>query len=185
MIKTLTRIAVYHLYKRKFLFLGNGVKVNPTSEIGRKHLISIGDYSFIGKHCHISIVEPATLVIERYVTVSPYVKILGGDHDITTVGIPLILVNNPTNRGIRIEQDSMVGMDSMILKGVTIGEGAIIGAKSLVNKNVLPYTIAAGNPARMVKMRFSIEDLKIHMVEIKSKYLYENLLEEYKENGLL
>jgi len=185
MIKILARSVIYNAYKRQFLSLGKGVKINPKSEIARKHLISIGDYSFIGKQCHISIVEPATLIIERYVTISPYVKILGGDHNATTVGIPLILAYHPINRGIRIEQDSMVGMDAMILKGVTIGEGAIIGAKSLVNKSILPYTIAVGNPARMVKLRFKIEDLKTHMAAIESKYGFEELLEAYRTNGLL
>jgi len=44
-----------------------------------------------------------------------------------------------------------IGMEALILKGVTIGTGAIVGARSVVTKNVPPFTVVAGNPARVVK----------------------------------
>jgi acetyltransferase-like isoleucine patch superfamily enzyme len=52
---------------------------------------------------------------------------------------------------IKICTGSWIGAKSIILKGVTIGEGAIVGAGSVVTKNVEPYTIVAGNPARFIK----------------------------------
>jgi len=64
----------------------------------------------------------------------------------------------------------MIGMDAMILKGVTIGEGAVIDAKALITKSILPYTIAVGNPAKMVKLRFNVSDLKDHIDKIQSTY---------------
>ena len=48
------------------------------------------------------------------------------------------------------------------MSGVTIGEGAIIGAGSVVTKNVEPYTIFAGNPAKKIKMRFTEDELLNH-----------------------
>lgn len=53
-----------------------------------------------------------------------------------------------------IGNDVWIGLDVLILSGVTIGDGAIVGARSVVTKDVPPYAIAAGNPARVVKYRF-------------------------------
>ncbi len=59
-----------------------------------------------------------------------------------------------------IGNDVWIGLDATIMPGVTIGDGAIIGAKSVVTHDVEPYTIVAGNPARMVKKRFDGETIK-------------------------
>ncbi|MBF0194252.1 MAG: CatB-related O-acetyltransferase [Magnetococcales bacterium] len=56
-----------------------------------------------------------------------------------------------------IGNDVWIGMDATIMPGVTIGDGAIIGAKSVVSKDVAPYTVVAGNPAKKVKNRFNEE----------------------------
>ena len=53
-----------------------------------------------------------------------------------------------------VGNDVWIGMKSVILPGVTIGDGAIVGAKAVVSQNVPAYAIVAGNPARVVKMRF-------------------------------
>jgi galactoside O-acetyltransferase len=55
------------------------------------------------------------------------------------------------SKPITVEGDVWIGMDAMILKGVTIGEGAIIGARSVVTKDVPPYTIVGGNPAKIIR----------------------------------
>jgi acetyltransferase-like isoleucine patch superfamily enzyme len=50
-----------------------------------------------------------------------------------------------------IEDKVWIGMDALILKGVTIGEGSVVAARSVVTKDVPPYSLVAGNPARVVK----------------------------------
>ncbi|GAO40110.1 putative acetyltransferase [Sphingomonas changbaiensis NBRC 104936] len=64
----------------------------------------------------------------------------------------------PATRGdVIIGNDVWIGRGAMIMSGVTIGDGAVIGAAALVAKDVPPYTIAVGNPARNVRQRFSPE----------------------------
>ena len=52
---------------------------------------------------------------------------------------------------IRIGNKCWIGFDAAILKGVSLGEGSIVGARSVVTKNVPPYTVVAGNPAKMIR----------------------------------
>ena len=60
---------------------------------------------------------------------------------------------------IVIEDDVWIGSNSVILSGVKIGRGAVIGAGSIVTKNVPKYAIVAGNPAKVIKMRFNDEEI--------------------------
>jgi len=63
--------------------------------------------------------------------------------------------NHPTGKGpIVIGNDVWIGYRAIILSGVTIGDGAVVGAGSVVTKDVPPYTVVAGNPAREIKKRF-------------------------------
>jgi len=67
----------------------------------------------------------------------------------------LILKQNFRTKGnVIIENDVWIGAEVFIMPGVTIGNGAVIGARSVVTKDIPPYAIAAGNPARVVKYRF-------------------------------
>lgn len=61
------------------------------------------------------------------------------------------LENQCQPRPIRIERNVWIGFDSCVLPGVTIGEGSIIGARSVVTENIPPFSIAAGNPARIIR----------------------------------
>jgi acetyltransferase-like isoleucine patch superfamily enzyme len=62
---------------------------------------------------------------------------------------------HPQSKGdVRIGNDVWIGNGAVIMSGVTIGDGAVIGARSLVTKDVPPYTIVAGNPAKIIRRRF-------------------------------
>jgi acetyltransferase-like isoleucine patch superfamily enzyme len=85
------------------------------------------------------------------------------------------------NKPVFIGNDVWVGAKSIILPGITIGDGTVIGAGSVVTKNVLPYTIVAGNPARIIRKRFSenkieqilgmdIYEKEIDLIKIFNKY---------------
>ncbi|MEZ7195907.1 CatB-related O-acetyltransferase [Pseudodesulfovibrio karagichevae] len=68
------------------------------------------------------------------------------------------LFNMPGRKGDTvIGNDVWIGMEAVVMPGVTIGDGAIIGARAVVSRDVAPYTVVAGNPAREVRRRFDPE----------------------------
>lgn len=80
----------------------------------------------------------------------------------------------PHKGDIVIGNDVWIGRNAVILPGVKIGDGAIIGAYSVVAKNVSPYAIFVGNPARFVKYRFEDQEL----IDLLLQYQWWNLEEE-------
>jgi acetyltransferase-like isoleucine patch superfamily enzyme len=116
-----------------------------------------------------------TLKIGNFCSISNGVIIfLGNEHRtdwITTYPFNAVLKGfenfegHPSTKGdVLIRNDVWIGMNATILSGVTIGGGAVIGANSLVAKDVEPYTIVAGNPARPIRKRFdqqTIDKLRI------------------------
>lgn len=74
------------------------------------------------------------------------------NHKFNNVNVP-IRNQGTTQKGIVIEDDCWIGSGSVFLDGVKVGKGSVIGANSLVNKNIDPYSVAVGNPVRVVKKR--------------------------------
>ena len=99
----------------------------------------------------------------------PNVTIMGGDHNISQVGQYMFDVKEklPENDlPVIIEDDVWLGTGCIILKGVTLGQGSVVAAGALVIKDVPPYSIVGGVPAKVIKMRFSEEEIEIHKREI-------------------
>lgn len=115
--------------------------------------------------------EKASLKIGKFCSIAGDVTIfLGGNHRTDWISTyPFNVLNelfpnarkitgHPSTKGdVVIGNDVWIGWSATILSGVAIGDGAVIAAKSVVTKNVPPYAIVAGNPARVVKYRFSQE----------------------------
>lgn len=90
--------------------------------------------------------------------------LLGGEHRhdwVTTYPFSALhpaafhIPGHPHTKGdVHIGNDVWIGINALILSGVTIGDGAVIGANAVVSKDVPPYAIVAGNPAKIVKYRF-------------------------------
>lgn len=111
--------------------------------------ISIGKDTFIGHQVLISGNQNYKIVIGNNVDLSPRVCVLSGSH--------IIDMKNEHSAGdgsggdVIIEDGVWIGANSTILPGVTIGKKAIIGAGSVVNKNIPSYCIAVGNPCKPIK----------------------------------
>lgn len=69
-------------------------------------------------------------------------------------------IHSKSKGNVAIGNDVWIGFEAVILSGVTIGDGACIGARSVVARDVAPYTIVAGNPARLIRKRFDDETIE-------------------------
>lgn len=145
--------------------LGKGVLIRSGNEIGE---IEIGDYSYIsGPRAY---VECAT--IGKYCSIARQTIIGVSDHDhgwLTTSPIAsskcygFIDVDKQQRQKAPpvIGNDVWIGANSIIFRGVTVGDGAVVAAGSVVTKDVPAYAIVGGVPAKVIKMRFSNEIIKI------------------------
>ena len=145
--------------------------------IGYRHF-EIGEWSY-GVPV-ISYIDGVTrLIIGRYCSIASQVNILlGGEHETEWVsGYPFPQMPElwPEARGARtrttggdvvIGNDVWLGTRCTILSGARIGDGAVIGAEAVVAKEIPPYAIAVGNPARVIRTRFSEADIA-RLLELK------------------
>ncbi len=112
--------------------------------------LGIGDSSFIGRGALIH--AGGDVRIGRDVLIGPGVKIWSVDHVFSSRDIPIRLQGHEP-APVRIGDDAWLGVDCIVLKGVSIGLGAVIGAGSVVTKDIPDYAIAVGVPARVVGSR--------------------------------
>lgn len=147
----------------------NGFARIPIStEIWSPHKdITIGDKVQFGPHCKIQ----CDIEFGNSILIATGVAFVGKDDHITS--IPERTIWN-SGRGdsfkTKVGNDVWIGHGAIIMGGVTIGDGAIVAAGSVVTKNVEPCTIVGGNPARFIKNRFSTEeDKNRHLVFLNEK----------------
>lgn len=113
------------------------------------HEVSIGKNSLVNQY---SCIYGHALIGEN-VMIAPHVMLAGGYHNTSRTDIPIMLQGDGSKGPIIIEDDVWIGANTVIMDGVTIGKGSVIGAGSVVTKNIEPYKIAFGNPAKISKSR--------------------------------
>jgi acetyltransferase-like isoleucine patch superfamily enzyme len=134
-----------------------------------------------------------TLRIGSFCSIAPDVSfVLSGDHHInhlTTFPFYSKVIdgrNEATSKGdIEVADDVWIGVGAIILSGVKIGQGAIIGAGAVVTKDVPAYAIVGGNPAKVIKYRFSEKIIKklltLDFSKFNAELIKDNLDNLYKE----
>lgn len=165
--------------------LGNGVQIN------RRNMIvgsTIGNYTYTGAN---TVIKKAK--IGKFCSVSWNVSITGNQHDYHGVSMhPFVRLpsfgfveeckgQELDSEIVLIGNDVWIGMNACILPGVKIASGSIVGAGGVVTKDVPPYAIVAGNPARVLKYRFS-KDIIEELMEIR---WWDWSLEEIRKNLML
>lgn len=181
------------LKKTDFLYLGKEVCIWPQAKIVNSRKVSIGhkstidDFTFIytggepiyiGRFVHISghctITGSGGLTMEDFTGISHGVRIMTSDEDYSR-GTCLTNVTIPnefrTVRSARVvlKKHALVGCNSVILPGVTIGEGCTVGAKCLVTRDLPSWTVCVGWPARPIKERPRNRILELEE-ELRRKY---------------
>ena len=114
----------------------------------------------------------ANVYIGDDVMFGPRVTIVTGNHRTDLIGRTMKSVTDdeklPENdEDVIIENDVWIGANATILKGVTVGEGSIVSAGSVVTKSIPPYQIWGGVPAKFIKERFNENELKEHLKILK------------------
>ncbi|MBZ4185593.1 CatB-related O-acetyltransferase [Thermomonas sp. RSS23] len=160
--KVIRRLCMY-IMRPHFGSCGRRVKFSPFDHFTYP-TIFIGNDVSIGVGAHFSATH-SQIRIGSKVMFGPNVTIIGGDHNISLVGRFMFDVKEklPENDlTVQVESDVWVGAGAIILKGVTVGRGAVIAAGAVVNRDVPPYAIVGGVPARVLRMRWSEEQIAKH-----------------------
>lgn len=146
--------------------IGYGCDLKPLSNI------RVGSHVTIGQEA-IFWTTRAKIHIGSHVMFGPRVVIITGDHDTGIIGKYLDEVTDTDkaeecDQDVIIDDDVWIGANVTILKGVHINTGAVIAAGSVVTKDIDPYTVNAGVPAKKIKDRFSQEQLNMHRSQLKT-----------------
>lgn len=130
--------------------MGVGTEIHHSTSFVAASNARIGEYVYIGAECFINC--KGRVVIEDGVSISSFVAILSEDHVFQdAMFVPYGL--EMKFREVVIKRGAWIGINTTVLPGVTIGCGAIVGAGSVVTKDVGPGSIVAGNPAKPVSER--------------------------------
>lgn len=157
--------------KRRWMLYKYGVKkAHPTAFLVPGSVIAkdlkIDAYAYIGPRCKIA----SGVSIGKYSMVANDVMIVGGDHRFQDPNMPIIFSGRENRKKTTIGVDCWIGAGSIIMEGNTIGDGSIIAAGSVVTKDIPPYSIYGGCPAKFIRKRFSPED----------EVLYKKNIEEFE-----
>ncbi len=138
------------LYRKLGMSAGKNIKISSGVTIDEPHNLILGNDVSIQHNCYLS--AYGKLVIGNDVSIGHSTSIVTSTHQYVDKELPIR--NQPLEAAmVCIEDNVWIGMKCSILYGVTVESGAIIGANSLVNKNVLSDTIIAGIPAKFIKNR--------------------------------
>ena len=170
MIKFLKSIRDLYLVKVKWKMysIGKGFHAGRGVQFWAKSKLEIGNNFYIGRYSQIE----CDAIIGNNVMFANYAALIGKyDHNFHQIGVPIRFASSIRDEDykwkgidsiITIQDDVWVGYGAIIISGVSIGKGAIIAAGSVVTKNVTPYSIVAGNPAKSIGSRFNKDEIVQH-----------------------
>lgn len=116
--------------------------------------VRIGQNTYLGPY--VCMAGPGNITIGKNCLIASNTSLYANNHVFSSVELP-INQQGITVKGIEIEEDCWIGSGVKVVDGVTIGRGSVIGAGSVVTKDIPPYSVAVGVPARVIRQRIATE----------------------------
>lgn len=164
-------VKVYYRYKREYIYsklshIGGGTNISYPFDIQGAENISIGSHCNIRQNSVLSAIN-AKIIIKDWTGAAPFLYISTGNHRMIPGRFYRSITNLEKRKGVDdadvvINEDVWIASRVTILKGVNIGRGAIIAAGAVVNKDVKPYSIVGGIPAKFIKFKWSLDEILEH-----------------------
>ena len=165
--------------------------VHPTSSIAQDVKVTIPDNLIMEEHCGLGpgakiLNLRAKFIMKKYSFSGPDIMVITGNH-MTLIGVPMkfiddkmkdqLDINHEFDKDVVVDEDVWLGARSILLSGVHIGRGCIVSAGAVVTKDAPPYSIVGGVPAKVIKFRWTIDEILEH--ESKVYPIEERLSAEY------
>lgn len=141
------------------------MKIGKCVLIGRRGVINTGGFLEIGD----------------YTILGPNVYVGDADHVYTNITIPILTAGATMNRSVIIEENCWLAMNSVVSGNLAIGRGSVVGANTVVNRSVPPFSVIVGNPGKIVKMYDPCEN---NWVSIKSEVDQERVIANREKVGI-
>ncbi len=202
-VKVISPKMLYQKYKRKKIYKKNSGKSLLLGLGCGIHNVTFGNYVYIGSKVNLNNVEIGNhsyvnsnsrirdTRIGKFCSIASEVKIVLGSHPMNLISThPAFYSNNKAFKTfstetqfqeyfpVEIGNDVWIGEEVMIPGGIKIGDGAVIASRSVVTKDVMPYSVVGGVPAKHIKYRFTIKE-----IELLLKFKWWDKDEEWLENN--
>lgn len=155
------------LLQSLFASRGKNLRFDPNGYYSFEN-VSVGDDVALGRGA-VLMASGSRILIGNKVMLGPEVMIVAGNHNTAVLGRAMADVKRKRpedDEDIIIEDDVWVGARAIILKGVIVRRGAIVGAGSVVTQEVPPYAIVCGNPAKVIRFRWTVDEILEHEKEL-------------------
>lgn len=178
----------FHMFKKKYRKLNshNFTQIMNYCDLSK---VVVGKKTY--GEIHVTDFSPADtkLYIGSYCSIAPNVRfLLGGEHQlysISTYPFKVLTFGESREAGskgdIVVKDDVWIGDGAIICSGVNIGQGAVIAAGAVVTKNVDPYAIVGGNPAKLIRYRFN-EQIRNKLLQMDIVKLFDSFTKEQIED---
>lgn len=172
--KAWNKVIVSPVIKAALGSCGKNVTIGRRFRLSGIQNVHLGNNVAIGEDTRFMCTR-AKIIVGDHTMFAPNVTCITGGHRTDVIGKYMISVTEAEkkpedDRDITFEGDNWIGANAIILRGVTVGRGAIIAAGAVVTKDVPPYSIVGGIPTRVIKMRFTEEEIKEHENKLNQNF---------------